>query len=257
MRQAQAQRRQAVLLDPRSSRRRFWRGHRAGTSDRSRNRRCRAAATPRCRRRAPRLPRHGRRARPRTAPRRNAPFAARAPWRRGSCSRRSIRVIAALKSFALAGPARRENAGRAVERVDDKAQIVGEGGQLRGLCRRDRLDPRIGDKSYRRSPRARRGRAGRPRSPRRRAARLRRPPAEARRRGRPCHGLRRHRARSRRLVRARRRSRADAPRWDGRRAPSSAAHPYRVTIDGWDGRRAARGRTPRPPHAHAALRAPG
>ena len=45
------------------------------------------------------------------------------------------------------GPARRENSGRAVERVDDEAGIVGEGRQLRGLRRRDRLDPRIGDKT--------------------------------------------------------------------------------------------------------------
>ena len=72
MRQPEPQRRQAVLLDAGH----FAEGaacvHRAGTSDHSRSRRCRAAATPACRRRAPRLLRDDRRARPRTARRRNA-----------------------------------------------------------------------------------------------------------------------------------------------------------------------------------------
>ena len=50
------------------------------------------------------------------------------------------------KILGRPGPARRENPGRAIERVDHQSGIVGEGRQLRGLRRRHRLDPRIGAK---------------------------------------------------------------------------------------------------------------
>ncbi len=46
--------------------------------------------------------------------------------------------------LALAGPARRVNAGRAVQCIDHEAGIVGKGRQLRGFRGRDRLDRRIG-----------------------------------------------------------------------------------------------------------------
>src|SRR6185436_19375128 len=48
--------------------------------------------------------------------------------------------------LALAGPARRVNAGRAVQRIDHEAGIVGKGRQLRGFGGGDRLDRRIGAK---------------------------------------------------------------------------------------------------------------
>ena len=51
------------------------------------------------------------------------------------------------KILAFAGPARGEDPGRAVERVDGDARIVGESRQLRGLCRGDRLDLRVGGKA--------------------------------------------------------------------------------------------------------------
>ena len=48
--------------------------------------------------------------------------------------------------LALAGPARREDAGCAVQRIDHEAGIVGKGRQLRRLGGGDRLDRRIGAK---------------------------------------------------------------------------------------------------------------
>ena len=170
MRQAKPQRRQAVLLDAghlaEGARMSVRQEHRIVAEIRP----CRAAATPACRRRAPRLPRDDRPARRRTARRRNAPCAVEGCVAPRSCSRRSIRVIAAVKS--LVGPAQRAeiNSGRAVERVDRQSGIVGECRKLRRLRRGDRLDPGIGAEGRRRFPRARRGRVRRPTSPRRRAA---------------------------------------------------------------------------------------
>ena len=146
VRQAEAERRQAVFLDRRSSRRRSARARRAGTPDHSRNRRCRAAARPKFRRRAPRPLRGDRRARRRTARKRNAPCAGPAWWRRAPAAGARSALIAAMKSLPSSGPARRVDAGRAVQRIDHEAGIVGKGRQLRGLRRRDRLDRRIGAK---------------------------------------------------------------------------------------------------------------
>ena len=104
------------------------RGRRAGTSDRSRSRRCRAAARPACRRRAPRPLRDGRRARRRTAPRRSAPCACPA-WSRRAPAAVARSALIAAEILGLAGPARRIDAGRAAERIDHEAGIVGEGRQ--------------------------------------------------------------------------------------------------------------------------------
>src|SRR5439155_15368691 len=48
--------------------------------------------------------------------------------------------------LALTGPPRRVNAGGAVQHIDHEPGIIGKGWQLRGLCRRDRLDRRVGAK---------------------------------------------------------------------------------------------------------------
>ena len=170
MRQAEAERRQAVLLDAGHLAEGARRARRAGTPDRSRNRRCRAAARPACRRRAPRPLRDDRRARRRTARKRNAPCACPGVVAPRSCNSRSIRVIAAVKSLVSAGPARRVDPGRAVERIDHEAGIVGEGRKPGGLRRGDRLDPRRWRERCCRSLRARRGRVRRPTPPRRRRA---------------------------------------------------------------------------------------
>ena len=96
----------AGRASPRStSRRRCGRGRPAGTSGRSRSRRCRAAARPACRRRFPRTLRRGRPARRRTAPRRTAPCAA--PGRSAPCSLSLASTVAMACAKSLAGPAQR------------------------------------------------------------------------------------------------------------------------------------------------------
>ena len=144
MREAEAERRQAVLLDAGHLAKGARQSRRAGTSGRSRSRRCRAAARP-------------------AMPSTRASTSSR--WSSGqatqsaetkcalrlsgavaprSCNSRSIRAMASLKS--LFGPAQRAriDAGCAVERIDHEAGIVGERRQLCRLRRGDRLDPRVG-----------------------------------------------------------------------------------------------------------------
>jgi hypothetical protein len=48
--------------------------------------------------------------------------------------------------LALAGPARRVDTGRAIQRVDHEAGIIGKSRKLHRIRRRDRLDRRIGAK---------------------------------------------------------------------------------------------------------------
>ena len=52
-----------------------------------------------------------------------------------------------LKVLIKPGPARRVYAGRALERIDHQAGIVGKGRQPGRLCGRFGLDPRIGAKA--------------------------------------------------------------------------------------------------------------
>ena len=146
MRQAEPQRRQAVLLDRCHLAESCGCGHRAGTSDRSRSRRCRAAATSRCHRRGPRPPRDDRRARQRTSA-------------ETKCALRLSGVVRAAllqqpfdpchrrgEIFTLSGPARREIPGCAVERIDHQPGIVGERRQLCGLRGGDCLDAALARK---------------------------------------------------------------------------------------------------------------
>ena len=130
-----AVRRQAVLLLGASSRRTCGRGRRAGTSDRSRSPGRRAAARPACRRPRPRTPRRGRRARRRTAPRRNARARCSGVLAPRSHQHGLDLVHREAEILVRPGPARRVDAGLAVERIDARPESSANAGSpdaLRG-----------------------------------------------------------------------------------------------------------------------------
>ena len=100
-----AARRQAVFFVARHFAEGARCGRRAGTSDRSQSPCRRAAARPACRRRGPRIPRHGRPARRRRAPRRNAPCGVPASSRRARAA--FLRSSPWRGGNSLSGPAQR------------------------------------------------------------------------------------------------------------------------------------------------------